>query len=106
MRLNTIAELSERSVIAEEKGFGYTLTWVSAKFSSIPIIWEQTLGTPQPLLLLGDAALFADLDEIRMRAIVRNDKGEVMAVISAGGPSVVDREEAEIMAWEKALALL
>ena len=45
-----------------------------------------------------DAALFADLDEIGMRAIVRNDKGEVMAVISAGGPSVVDREEAEIMA--------
>ena len=33
-----------------------------------------------------------------MRAIVQNDKGEVMAVISAGGPSVVDREEAEIMA--------
>ena len=29
-----------------------------------------------------------------------------MAVISAGGPSVVDREEAEIMASEKALALL
>ena len=44
--------------------------------------------------------------EIRMRAIVRNDNGEVMAVISAGGPSVVDREEAEIMASEKALALL
>ena len=53
-----------------------------------------------------DAALFADLDEIGMRAIVRNDKGEVMAVISAGGPSVVDREEVEIMACEKALALL
>ena len=53
-----------------------------------------------------DAALFADLDEIGMRAIVRNDKGEVMAVILAGGPSVVDREEVEIMACEKALALL
>ena len=53
-----------------------------------------------------DAALFADLDEIGMRAIVRNDKGEVMAVISAGGPSLVDREEVEIMACEKALALL
>ena len=45
-----------------------------------------------------DAALFADPDEIGMRAIVRNDKGEVMAVISAGGPSIVDREEVEIMA--------
>ena len=45
-----------------------------------------------------DAALFSDLDEIGMRAIVRNEKGEVMAVISTRGPSVVDSEEAEIMA--------
>ena len=33
-----------------------------------------------------------------MRAIVWNDKGEVMLVISARGPSVVDSEEEEIMA--------
>ena len=45
-----------------------------------------------------DAALFANLDEIGMRAIVWNDKGEVMLVISARGPSVVDSEEEEIMA--------
>ena len=45
-----------------------------------------------------DAALFANLDEIGMRAIVWNDKGEVMLVILARGPSVVDSEEEEIMA--------
>ena len=45
-----------------------------------------------------DAALFANLDEIGMRAVVWNEKWEVMAVISARGPSVVDSEEAEIMA--------
>ena len=45
-----------------------------------------------------DAALFANLDEIGMRAVVWNEKWEVMAVISARDPSVVDSEEAEIMA--------
>ena len=49
-----------------------------------------------------DAALFANLDETGMR-VIEMKKGEVMAFISARGPSVVDSEEVEIMACRKAL---
>ena len=36
-------------------------------------------------------------------AIIRNDKGEVMAAMSAGGPLVSSSEEAELLACRKAV---
>ena len=35
--------------------------------------------------------------------VIRNDKGEVMAALSAKGPPVMDSEEAEVLAGRKAL---
>lgn len=50
-----------------------------------------------------DAAVFEGINASGFGAIVRNDKGEVMAAISARGPPVVDSEEAEVLACRRAV---
>lgn len=50
-----------------------------------------------------DAAVFEGISASGFGAIVRNDKGEVMAAILARGPPVVDSEEAEVLACRRAV---
>ena len=53
-----------------------------------------------------DAAVFIGLNASRFGAMVRNDKREVMAALSARGPPVQDREEAEVLACRRAVELV
>ncbi|XP_065638358.1 uncharacterized protein LOC136071233 [Quercus suber] len=50
-----------------------------------------------------NAAVFANRETSGVGAVIRNEKGEVMAALSAKGASVVDSEEAEVLACQKAL---
>ena len=50
-----------------------------------------------------DFALFPDLGRTGIGAIVRNEKGEVMAAMSAYGPTVQTSDEAELLACRRAL---
>lgn len=50
-----------------------------------------------------DAAIFQEIPASRFRAIIQNEKGEVMASFLARGPPIADSEEAKILACRKAL---
>ena len=50
-----------------------------------------------------DATVFVEAKRTGFGAIIWNDKGEVMAVMSAGGPPVSISEEAELLACRKAV---
>lgn len=50
-----------------------------------------------------DAAIFEDLNATGFSAVIRNEKGEVLAALAARGPPVSDPEEAEVLACRKAL---
>ena len=50
-----------------------------------------------------DAAIFSELNCSGFGAIIRNEKGEVMAAMSVKGPPVTCSEEAEVLACRKAL---
>ena len=50
-----------------------------------------------------DAAIFSGLNSSGVGAMIRNEKGEVVAAILAKGPPVGDSEEAEILACRKVL---
>ncbi|XP_075659232.1 uncharacterized protein LOC142629133 [Castanea sativa] len=50
-----------------------------------------------------DAAIFSDLNASRFGAIIRNERGEVMAALSAKGPLVYGNEKVEVLACRKAL---
>ena len=51
-----------------------------------------------------DAVIFLELNCSRIGAMIRNERGEVMAAMSARGPQVVDTsEEAEILACRMAM---
>ena len=50
-----------------------------------------------------DAAIFSDLSCSGVGAMIRNEKGEVMAAMSARGPHVVDSAVAEVIACRRAL---
>ncbi|KAL0007369.1 hypothetical protein SO802_008871 [Lithocarpus litseifolius] len=50
-----------------------------------------------------DAAIFSGLDRSGIGAIIRNDKGEVMAAMSASGPRVSTSDEAELLACRRAI---
>ena len=50
-----------------------------------------------------DVAVFAGLDRSSFGAIIQNDKGEVMAAMSAKGPVVHCSEEAELLACRKVI---
>ena len=67
-----------------------------------PIIRWQ----PPPALVFKvnfDAAIFSELNCSSFDAIIRNDRGEVMAAMSVKGPPVTCSEEAKILAFRKAL---
>ena len=63
--------------------------------------WSPPLGLLYKLNF--DAAMFEGISASGFGAIVHNDKGEVMAAISARGPPVVDSEEAEVLACKRAI---
>ena len=50
-----------------------------------------------------DAVIFLELNCSRVGAMIRNERGEVMAAMSVRGPQVVDSEEAEILACRRAM---
>lgn len=50
-----------------------------------------------------DAAVFVDTSSLGFGAIIRNNKGEVMAAMSAKGPAIADSEEAEVLTCWRAL---
>ena len=50
-----------------------------------------------------DASIFQDGENSGVRAIIRNDRGEVMAALSAKGPPVTGSDEAEIYACRRAV---
>lgn len=59
---------------------------------------------PQSMYKLNfDAALFMDLNRTGFGAVIRNDRREVMAAMSAKGPTVKSSEEAEMLACRKSI---
>ena len=50
-----------------------------------------------------DAAIFSDLNYLGVGAIIRNGKGEVMAVMFVKRPPVSDNEEAKILACRRVM---
>ena len=50
-----------------------------------------------------DAAIFSDIGRIGFGAVIRNEKGEVMATMTACGSAVQTSEEAELLACRRAL---
>lgn len=48
-----------------------------------------------------NAAVFSGLNRTGIGTIIRNDKGKVMAAMSAIGPSAENSEEAELMACRR-----
>ena len=58
---------------------------------------------PSVFKLNFDAALFSTLNNFGFGAIIRNEKGEVMAAVVAKGPEVFCIEEAELLECRKAI---
>ena len=50
-----------------------------------------------------DVAIFSSLDRSGFGAIIRNDKGEVMAAMSVSGPRVSTSDEAKLLACRRAI---
>ena len=50
-----------------------------------------------------DVTVFVDIKVSGFGVVIWNDKGEVMVALFAKGPSVMDSEEAEVLAGRKAL---
>nr|XP_023873852.1 uncharacterized protein LOC111986451 [Quercus suber] len=50
-----------------------------------------------------DVSIFSGLDRSGFGAIIRNDKGEVMAAMSVSGPKVSSSDEAELLACRRAI---
>ena len=63
--------------------------------------WEPPVGSSYKINF--DAAVFAEINASGVGVIVRNDKGEAMATLSACGPPMQDSEEAEVLACRRAL---
>ncbi|XP_075670320.1 uncharacterized protein LOC142640111 [Castanea sativa] len=63
--------------------------------------WEPPVGLSYKVNF--DAAVFADADASGVGVVVRNDKGEAMASLSARGPPVQNSEEAEALACRRAM---
>ena len=64
-------------------------------------LWKPPLSLVYKLNF--DVVVFSSLDRTRFGAVIRNDKGEVMAAMSAKGPSVFCSEEAKLLACRKAI---
>ena len=63
--------------------------------------WQPS--PPNVYKLFFDDAVFSGLNRTGIGTIIRNDKGEVMAAMSAVGPSAKNSEEAELMACRRSL---
>ena len=65
---------------------------------------QDTWQPPPPLVfkLYFEAALFLTLNSSGFGAVIRNEKGEVMAAMATKGPEVFCNEEAELLACRKA----
>lgn len=63
--------------------------------------WESPAGLSYKVNF--DVAIFADINASGVGVVVRNDKVEVMASLSAKGPPVQDSEEAEALACQKVM---
>ena len=50
-----------------------------------------------------DVVIFSELNCSRVGAMIRNERGKVIAAMSVRGPQVVDSEEAEILACRRAM---
>ena len=74
---------------------------VTSPPSSNPISWRPPL--PNRFKLNFDAAMFKEVDASRFGAIIRNERGEVMAAFSGKGPSAACSEEAEVLACRRAV---
>ena len=69
---------------------------------TVPVqTWKPPSGAQYKINF--DAAVFADIKVSGVGVVIRNDKGEVMAALSARGPPVTDSEEAKVLAGRKAL---
>ena len=79
-----------KSLLSVQASSGAMQSWVS---------WSLPSGLLYKLNF--DAAVFEGISTSSFGAIVHNDKGEVMAAISARG--VVDSEEAEVLACRRAV---
>ena len=66
---------------------------------------RDTWQPPHPLIfkLNFDAALFSALKSSSFGAIIRNEKGEVMAAMATKDPEVSSSEEVEFLACQKAI---
>ena len=73
------------------------VTLVGASLQS----WRPPSGSSYKLNF--DATVFEDTSSLGFGAIIRNNRGEVMATLSAKGPAVGDSEEAEVLACRRAL---
>ena len=74
---------------------------VASMVHSISEVWK-----PPPLSVFKlnfDAAIFSKIHMSWFRAIIRNDKGEVMVAMAAKGPSVSSSDEVELLACRKAI---
>ena len=68
---------------------------------SIGDMWKPS---PNSIFKLNfDAAVFVEAKRTGFGAIIWNDKGEVMATMSTGGPSVSSSEEVKLLACRKAV---
>lgn len=63
------------------------------------IIWKPPSGSVYKINV--DVAVFSELNVSGFGVVVRNDKGEVMAVLSAKGPFVQDSKEAKVLACRR-----
>ena len=67
---------------------------------------SRDVWTPPPesvFKLNFDAAIFMESDRFGFGVIIRNDKGEVMAAMSAKGPAVSSSDEAKMLACRKVI---
>ncbi|XP_075665089.1 uncharacterized protein LOC142634697 [Castanea sativa] len=69
--------------------------------SSVPQSWQPPEGTLYKLNF--DAAVFTDMAASGVGVIIWNYNGQVMAALSSKGPTVLDSEEAEILACRQAM---
>ena len=63
--------------------------------------WQSPPSTEYKLNF--DAAIFSGLEKSGIGAIIKNDKGEVMAAMSAIGPKVDTSEKAELLACRRSI---
>ena len=75
-----------------------TVSWTEQLSSEV---WQPP--SPDVYKLNFDAVVFSGLERTGIGAVIRNDKGEVMAAMFAIGPSAENSEEVELLACRRSL---